>query len=73
MNSEAYEQAQAALADLKAAVHQILNEAGDRGLSEEEISGALGIGALPAAVLSVMEAEKVVAKTDEGYWALRVY
>jgi len=73
MNSEAYEQAQAALADLKSAVHQVLNDAGDRGLSVDELSGALGIGTLPMPVLELMAADKVVTKTDEGLWALIVY
>jgi|GEM_PF-1910067 len=72
MNSEAYELAQTAVAELKAAIHQILNEAGDRGLTVEEIAGALGITGMPEALLKLMQTEEVV-ETKDGFWILKIY
>ncbi|KUG11962.1 hypothetical protein BEI02_13340 [Elizabethkingia sp. HvH-WGS333] len=64
-----YQLAQKALADLKSAIHILLNHAGENGLTNSEIGKTLGIyhghsgnheGHIPRALLEIMKTEGVV-------------
>lgn len=77
---EAYGLAQRAMADLKIAVVMLLNEAGERGLSNAEIGRRLGIyighkgheGHIPRTLLALLEGEGVVTQNPESKeWRLR--
>lgn len=69
-----YEIAQSALAQLKSAVHRVLAQSGDRGMSNAEIGRSLGIyaghagheGHIPRTILSLMESEGVVEQNKEN-------
>jgi DNA-binding IclR family transcriptional regulator len=78
MNS--YKLAQRALANLKAAVHGVLLEAGAGGLTNAEIGRTLGIyaghvgheGHIPRTLLAMMESEGVVEQNKESKrWSLK--
>lgn len=76
----AYALAQRALADLKAAIFQVLHEAGPGGLKNNAIGRTLGIyaghigheGHIPRALLALMESEGVVQQDAKSKkWAIR--
>jgi DNA-binding IclR family transcriptional regulator len=78
--TSAYHLAQQAIADLKSAIHQLLSEAGETGLTNAEIGRTLGIytghvgheGHIPRTLLAVMEAEGVVSQdTQAKRWCIR--
>lgn len=78
----AYHQAQHAIADLKAAVYEVLQNAPSEGMSNAEIGRTLGIysghvgheGHISRSVLAIMEAEGVVAQSSETKrWRLISY
>ena len=75
-----YHRAQQAIADLKAAIHQLLTLAADPGLTNAEIGRTLGIytghvgheGHIPRTLLAVMEAEGVVCQDAASKrWTLK--
>jgi hypothetical protein len=73
-----YHRAQAALAELKAAVYLLLDDAPLGGLTDAQVGRSLGIhdlgsdGRLTAALLAMMEAEGVVEHDPEtDCWRLR--
>jgi hypothetical protein len=77
-----YQLAQRALADLKAAVHQLLSDTEIGGLTNAEIGRTLGIytghigheGHIPRTLLSMMESEGVVEQDGESKrWSLRTH
>lgn len=79
-SSEAYKLAQVAIADLKAAIHMVMGDAPDGGLSNAKIGRALGIyqghvgheGHIPRTLLAFMQNEGVVEQNPETKkWALR--
>lgn len=79
MNPEAYLRAQRALAELKAAVYQVLTDAPAEGLSNAEIGRSLGIyaghkgheGHVSRTLLGLMEKDGVVEQVDDKRWQLR--
>jgi hypothetical protein len=79
---QAYLLAQNAMAQLKAAVHQVLSSAPAVGLKNSDIGRMLGIymghveheGHIPRTLLAIMEAEGVVEQDkDTKSWRLRSY
>ncbi|MBO6864176.1 MAG: hypothetical protein JJ878_16195 [Alphaproteobacteria bacterium] len=79
-SAAAYALAQCALADLKAAIYQVLYAAGSPGLKNVDIGRSLGIygghvgheGHLSRTLLAVMEAEGVVEQDQETkLWSLK--
>ena len=75
-----YMRAQRGLSDIKAAIHDLLSECGESGLSNAEIGRALGIyaghegheGHIPRTLLALMEVEGVVGQDHETKrWRLR--
>lgn len=75
-----YRRAQSALADLKAAIHQVVLEGPAEGMTNAEIGRTLGIytghigheGHIPRALLSLMEQEGVVEQIrDTKRWTIR--
>lgn len=80
VSSQAYALAQRAIAQLKAAVHQLLVSGPDAGMTNAEIGRALGIyaghvgheGHIPRTLLGLMEAEGVVEQdASSKRWRLR--
>lgn len=74
--------AQTAMAQLKAAVHIVLGNAGPAGLKNSEIGRLLGIytghveheGHIPRTLLAIMEAEGVVEQDKKTkVWCLRIH
>jgi hypothetical protein len=77
---DAYQLAQRAVADLKAAVYAVLAEAPGEGLTNAEIGRSLGIyaghveheGHIPRTLLALMEKEGVVKQAlDSKRWSIR--
>ena len=77
---EPYLLAQTAMAQLKAAVHQVLSHGPEVGLKNSDIGRLLGIymghveheGHIPRTLLAIMEAEGVVEQDkDTKAWRLR--
>jgi len=76
--ANAYAMSQRAIADLKAAVYQVLLEAGTDGLRNVDIGKGLGIytghvehvGHISRTLLGLMEAEGVVEQDSEKVWRL---
>jgi hypothetical protein len=75
-----YRRAQQSLAELKAAIHSVLEEGPEEGLRNVEIGRTLGIyeghegheGHIPRTLLAMMEEEGVVEQDGEtGRWHLR--
>ncbi|QDU75317.1 hypothetical protein Pan97_23470 [Bremerella volcania] len=82
MNSEAYQLAQQAIANLKSAIYLVLESAPSNGLTNAEIGRSLGIyaghvgheGHIPRTVLGLLESEGVVQQdSDSKRWTLRRY
>lgn len=80
--SHAYHLAQSALADLKAAVHEVLSSAPEDGLTNAQIGRMLGIyaghighvGHIPRTLLGMMESEGVVAQNPlTKRWQIRLW
>jgi hypothetical protein len=80
--TEPYRLAQAAIAQLKGAIHQVLGGAPEAGLKNVDIGRLLGIymghveheGHIPRTLLSAMESEGVVEQDKETKaWRLRSY
>ena len=78
--TEAYKLAQIAIADLKTAIHVILCDAPEEGMSNAEIGRTLGIyqghirheGHMPRSLLALMENEGVVEQDSETKkWTLK--
>ncbi len=78
--SNAYQISQRAIADLKTAIHMILCDAPEEGMSNAKIGRALGIyqghigheGHMPRTLLSLMENEGVVEQNSETKkWAIK--
>ncbi len=76
----AYQIAQRAMADLKAAIYTVLREAPSEGLTNAEIGRTLGIyaghveheGHISRTLLALMEKESVVQQdTESKRWTLR--
>lgn len=76
---QAYQRAQHAMADLKAAVFEVLSVAGPAGLRNADIGRSLGIysgheeheGHIPRTILAMMQAEGVVGQdADSKRWRL---
>jgi hypothetical protein len=74
--------AQTAMAQLKAAVHQVLTQGPEDGLKNSDIGRLLGIymghveheGHIPRTLLAIMESEGVVEQDKETKaWRLRSY
>jgi hypothetical protein len=74
--------AQTAMAQLKAAVHQVLTKGPQDGLKNSDIGRLLGIymghveheGHIPRTLLAIMESEGVVEQDKETKaWRLRLY
>ena len=79
-SAQAYQDAQHAMAILKAAVYRILLDAGAGGMKNVEIGRALGIyaghvrheGHIPRTLLAIMEGEGVTEQDPESKaWRLR--
>ncbi len=80
--TEAYHLAQSAMADLKAAVLTILEDAPDNGMSNAQIGRTLGIymghvgheGHISRTLLAIMENEGVVNQdTSTKRWNVRIH
>lgn len=80
--TESYHLAQKAIADLKAAVRQVLERAAGEGMTNAEIGRTLGIygghvgheGHISRTILAVMESEGVVAQeAATKRWSIRVH
>lgn len=80
MDDIPYEQAQIAVANLKAAIRSVLADAPEEGLKNAEIGRILGIytghegheGHIPRTMLALMESEGVVEQDDEtNRWSLQ--
>ena len=78
--TQAYKLAQNAVADLKSAVHIVLSNAPEEGMSNAEIGRTLGIyqghirheGHIPRTLLGLMENEGVVEQIpDTKKWKLK--
>ncbi len=73
MKKEAYQIAQEAMAELKAAVYLLLKEKGKNGLQNVQIGKSLGIytghirheGHISRTILAIMESEGVVKQNKE--------
>ncbi|NQU58445.1 MAG: hypothetical protein HQ513_14525 [Rhodospirillales bacterium] len=81
-SDEAYLMAQTAIAQLKAAVHQVLRAAAPESLRNADIGRALGIytghveheGHISRTLLAIMEAEGVVEQDKSTkLWSLRQF
>lgn len=75
-----YHRAQKALADLKAAIREVVELAGEEGMSNADIGRTLGIymghkghvGHIPRVMLGLMEGEGVVAQDKKSkQWRIR--
>ncbi|MCJ7975144.1 hypothetical protein LOS88_20230 [Aeromonas veronii] len=82
MNSQAYQLAQSAIADLKSAVYLTLEASGDAGLTNAELGRSLGIygghvgheGHISRTLLGLLENEGVVVQVaDTKRWFLKKY
>ena len=81
-NTVHYHTAQRALADMKSAVHGLLNEAGKDGLKNVQLGRQLGLygghgsegrrheGHITRTLLSMMESEGVVEQLNDKAWRL---
>ncbi len=78
--ADAYQIAQRAIADLKAAVNMLLTEAGSEGLTNAQIGRTLGIysghvgheGHISRTILSMLESEGLIAQhSDTKVWRVR--
>jgi len=81
-NDQPYLLAQTAMAQLKAAVHQVLSHGPAEGLKNSDIGRLLGIymghvehqGHIPRTLLAIMESEGVVEQDkDTKSWRIRSY
>ena len=79
-SDEPYTVAQLAMSQLKSAIYLLLKEAKSEGMKNSEIGRSLGIytghveheGHIPRTLLSIMEAEGVVAQNKETkLWSLK--
>ena len=79
-NNEAYRRAQLAMAELKAAVRTVLEDASTAGLTNAQIGRTLGIygghagheGHISRTVLALMEAEGIAQQDERSkYWRLK--
>ena len=78
MNSEVYSQSQQAIAILKSCIYRVLEESGDTGLRNSEISTKLGIRTadgsskdwITRTVLAMMEREEVVQKVSDLWYII---
>ena len=76
MNSEIYSQSQQAISILKSCVYRVLEESGNKGLRNSEISTKLGIRTadgsskdwITRTVLGMMEREEVVEKNGDLWY-----
>lgn len=81
-SDQPYAIAQAAMAQLKAAIFMQLKAAGERGLKNSELGRSLGIytghveheGHISRTLLEIMKAEGVVEQNEQTkVWSLRTY
>ena len=78
-NSHAYQIAQMAIADLKAAVYEILITAPEGGVTNAQLGRSLGIysghigheGHISRTLLSIMETEGIVEQSDDKKWSIK--
>ena len=74
-----YRRAQLAIAELKAAVLELLSTAGEEGLKNSQVGRALGVyrghvghqGHISRTILEMLKEDEVVEQLETSHWRLR--